>query len=169
MPESIPVLTNQEGDRECITAHTEATFCLRASPEPTRRLAGMNTYRYCVLSGTFCQHYSRTAALLFTPLLLAFLSLTAWMEKSWAVWWNQAIGFALGLGLSAFAWLPALAARQYASMNRAVEGNGKYSDHFVYLHQLFYSPWGYGLSVRGPDDGMSFALGWSQLLLAALA
>jgi hypothetical protein len=36
----------------------------------------------------------------------------------------------------------------------------------VYLHQLFYSPWGYGLSVPGPNDGMSFALGWSHVLLA---
>ena len=51
-------------------------------------------------------------------------------------------------------------------MNRAVEGSGLYANHFVYLHQLFYSPWGYGLSVPGPNDGMSFALGWSHLLLA---
>jgi Dolichyl-phosphate-mannose-protein mannosyltransferase len=82
---------------------------------------------------------------------------------------SHAIGFALALGMAAFAWLPALAARQLVFMNRAVEGNGKYSTHFVYLHQLFYSPWGYGLSVLGPDDGMSFALGWSHLLLALLA
>jgi hypothetical protein len=73
--------------------------------------------------------------------------------------------FLLGLGLSAFIWAPALAARQYAAINRAVEGYGRYSNHFVYLHQLFYSPWGYGLSVPGPEDGMSFALGWSHLLL----
>ena len=109
------------------------------------------------------------AALLFTPLLLAFLVFTSWMERSWAVLWRQAAGFLLALGLSAFVWLPALAARQFVLMQRAVEGNGRYFDHFVYLHQLFYSPWGYGLSVPGPNDGMSFALGWSQLLLAILA
>ena len=85
-----------------------------------------------------------------------------------AVLWRQACGFLLGLALSAFIWAPALAARQYAAMNRAVEGYAQYSNHFVYLHQLFYSPWGYGLSVPGPDDGMSFALGWSHLLLAAV-
>ena len=54
-------------------------------------------------------------------------------------------------------------------MDRAVQGNGLYTNHFVYLHQLFYSPWGYGLSVPGPEDGMSFAIGWSHLLLAAVA
>ena len=81
---------------------------------------------------------------------------------------RQACGFLLGLGLSAFIWAPALAARQHAAMNRAVEGYGRYENHFVYLHQLFYSPWGYGLSLPGPDDGMSFAVGWSHLLLAAV-
>ena len=48
------------------------------------------------------------------------------------------------------------------------EGYGLYSNHFVYLHQLFYSPWGYGFSVPGPNDGMSFALGWSHLLLVVV-
>ncbi len=121
-------------------------------------LIGVAAYA-CVL---FC-HFP--AALLFTPLLLGFLALTSWMEKSWSVLWRQACGFLLGLGLSAFIWVPALAARQHAAMNRAVQGNGLYSNHFVYLHQLFYSPWGYGLSVPGPGDGMSFALGWSHLLV----
>src|SRR6185369_10156666 len=94
--------------------------------------------------------------------------LTGWMEKSWSVLLKQACGFLLGLGLSAFIWVPALAARQHAAMNRAVEGYGRYENHFVYLHQLFYSPWGYGLSLPGPEDGMSFAVGWSHLLLAAV-
>jgi hypothetical protein len=108
------------------------------------------------------------AALLFTPLLLAFIGFTAWMEKSWTVLWKQSCGFLLGLGLSAFVWVPALAARQHAAMNRAVQGNGLFSNHFVYLHQLFYSPWGYGFSLPGPVDGMSFALGWGHLLLAVV-
>ncbi|HMC58841.1 MAG TPA: glycosyltransferase family 39 protein, partial [Candidatus Solibacter sp.] len=62
------------------------------------------------------------AALLFTPLLLAFLALTAWMEKSWQVLIKQALGFVLALGLGAFIWVPALAARPNSMMNRAVEG-----------------------------------------------
>ncbi len=108
------------------------------------------------------------AALLFTPLLLAFLAFTAWHERSWRILAIQAGSFLLALGLSAFIWGPALWARQYAAMNRAIEGNGRYADHLVYLHQLFYSPWGYGLSLPGPNDGMSFAIGWSHLLLVAL-
>ena len=118
-------------------------------------------------AGVMACHFP--AALLFTPLLLAFLGFTAWMEKSWSVLWRQACGFLMGLGLSAFLWIPGLAFRQLVAMNRAVEGHGRYSDHFVYLQQLFYSPWGYGLSVPGPNDGMSFALGWSHVLLALAA
>ncbi|MGA3190724.1 MAG: glycosyltransferase family 39 protein, partial [Bryobacteraceae bacterium] len=122
-------------------------------------LIGVAAYA-CLL---FC-HFP--GSLLFTPLLLGFLVFTAWDEKSWKVLAIQTYGFLLGLGLSALIWMPALAARQDVFMNRAVEGT-PYSSHFVYLHQLFYSPWGYGLSVAGPNDGMSFALGWSHLLLIA--
>ena len=127
--------------------------------KPAHLLVGAAAYA-CVL---FC-HFP--AALLFTPLLLGFLCLTAWIEKSWSVLLSQACGLLLGLGLGAFAWLPALAEQQHVAMNRAIEGYGRYSNHLVYLQQLFYSPWGYGLSLPGPNDGMSFALGWSHLLLA---
>jgi hypothetical protein len=108
------------------------------------------------------------AALLFTPLLIEFLVFTGWMEGSWTVLWRQAVGFVLALGLSAFIWLPALTERQYVRVDRLLQGAGKYTNHFLYLNQLFYSPWGYGLSVPGPADGMSFALGWSHVLLAIL-
>jgi hypothetical protein len=117
----------------------------------------------CVLACHFM------AALLFAPLLLGFLGLTTWIENSWTVLWKQACGFLLGLGLSAFIWVPALASRHWAHIDRAIEGVFRYSNHLVYLHQLFYSPWGYGLSVPGPNDGMSFSLGWSHLLLVAVA
>jgi len=109
------------------------------------------------------------AALMFSPLLAGFLGLTAWMARSWRVLAAQAAGVVLGLGLGAASWLPALAEKQYVSMDRTVTGPLNYTNHFVYLKQLFYSAWGYGLSVPGPNDGMSFAIGWSHLLLAAAA
>jgi hypothetical protein len=108
------------------------------------------------------------ATMVFTPLLVAFLCFTAWMAKSWAVLRAQICGFLLGLGLGAAVWLPGLAERQYVSFDRLLVGY-PYSDHFVYLRQFFYSPWGYGPSIAGPSDGMSFALGGGHLLLAFLA
>jgi hypothetical protein len=66
---------------------------------------------------------------------------------------------ALGLGLSAFFWLPAIAEQGYVHVHRRLEGYLDYHNHFVYLRQFFHSPWGYGLSLPGPEDGISFALG----------
>ena len=118
----------------------------------------------CAQAALLCCHFP--AALLFTPLLLAFLGLTAWHERSWRVFAAQAAGLGAALGLSAWSWLPALAEKQYVGMQRLLAGF-RYADHLVYLHQLFDWKWGYGLSVPGPDDGMSFSLGWSHVLVAA--
>ena len=106
------------------------------------------------------------AALLFTPLLLAFIVFTS---KSWKSLRHQAYGFALGLGLAAFVWIPGLTLNSLVQVKTLLKGYSQYTNHFVYLHQLFYSPWGYGLSVAGDQDGMSFALGGTHLLLCAAA
>ena len=75
----------------------------------------------------------------------------------------------LGLGLSAFFWLPALVERRHVQVSRLLEGYLDYRQHFVYPGQFFYSPWGYGLSLPGPHDEMSFALGPVHLLSALAA
>jgi hypothetical protein len=109
------------------------------------------------------------SALLFSPLLLCVLALRAWQARSWALAARSAAGVAMGLALSAFAWLPTMIERQFASLHRLLERYLTYTNHMVYPSQLLYSPWGYGQSVPGRDDGMSFALGWPLLVLAALA
>lgn len=106
------------------------------------------------------------AALLFTPLLAAFIGFTGWRAGR-STLWRQAGGLLLGLGLGAAVWLPGLTERGDIHIERLLQGYLNYSNHFVFLQQLFYSPWGYGISVAGPKDEMSFALGWSHLLLAA--
>ena len=118
-------------------------------------------------SGVLVSH--NAAALLFTPLLLAFLVFTSWTAGRWSVLWRQSMGFLLGLGLAAAVWLPCLVERGDLHLYRLLQGYLRYSNHFVYPRQLFYSQWGYGISVAGPDDQMSFSLGWSLLVLAALA
>lgn len=77
-----------------------------------------------------------------------------------------AFALALGLGLSAFFWLPAVAEREYVELGFAVKGAFSYVHHFVYPQQLAYSPWGYGGSVGGPDDGLSLSLGTAQVAAA---
>ena len=109
------------------------------------------------------------AALLFTPLLVAWIVLTARMARSWLVAGAQTTAFAAALGLGAWSWLPAMLEKADVSMGRLVEGPLQYVNHFVYPLQLFDWKWGYGGSVPGPNDGMSFSLGWSHVLIAAAA
>ena len=79
---------------------------------------------------------------------------------------SGAIG--LGLALSAYFWLPALVEKEFVHIDRLLKGGLRWSEHAVSPVQLLWSPWGYGLSVAGPDDGMSFAVGPVHLLLATL-
>ncbi len=108
------------------------------------------------------------AALLFAPMLGALILFHAWTAKSWQLLLHEFVGVALGLALAAFVWFPSIAQNQYIQVNLITQGYSEYTNHFVYFHQLFDSPWGYGLSVAGDQDGMSFSLGWSHLLIALL-
>ena len=84
-----------------------------------------------------------------------------------------AFAFALGLGLSAAFFVPALAEMGY--INRT-QWFGEYYDptqHFVYFFQLFNPAWGFGISQPGPDDitqgAMSFQLGAAATILSLVA
>ncbi len=72
-----------------------------------------------------------------------------------------------GLGLAAFFWVPALAEKGFVKVELLREGFLAWSQHVVYPSQLLWSRWGFGLSVPGSRDGMSFAIGPLLLLLAA--
>ncbi len=68
-------------------------------------------------------------------------------------------GGLLGLGLSAFFWLPSMIERQYTLIDSILlKELASYTIHFVYPQQLWYSPWGFGGSVEGLGDGLSFQI-----------
>ncbi len=76
--------------------------------------------------------------------------------------------FLLGLGLSAWFWLPALAEKKYDSMS-AVANIYNYSQQFVSPTALFTSGWQYKLAL--PDqqsESMSFQLGWIHWLVVGI-
>jgi hypothetical protein len=81
-----------------------------------------------------------------------------------------ALGAIVGGGvLTAFAWLPTLLERPFVHAERLLQGElYSYANHFVYPLQLLLSPWGYGISQPGPNDGFSFELGPVHLALALL-
>ncbi len=75
----------------------------------------------------------------------------------------------IGLGLSAFFWLPAISEMRFTNVSGQIGLTADYRDHFVCLSQLWNSPWGFGGSAKGCTDGMSYKLGKLQILTAVAA
>lgn len=76
----------------------------------------------------------------------------------------------LAFGLSAFFTIPLIAESGLIRAARLSTGYFDFRAHFAFLGQLIYSAWGYGVSMRGASDGMSFQVGiinWVVLLGAA--
>ena len=108
-------------------------------------------------------------ALLFAPVLLGFAVFQAVEKKSWRLLMWQLGAVMLSLALAAFFWIPALWEVGNVHYSRLTADYFNYKLHFVELHQLVSTFWGYGGSVPGPDDQMSLSLGWSHVLLGAIA
>ncbi|NOZ05799.1 MAG: hypothetical protein GXP41_05535 [Chloroflexi bacterium] len=126
---------------------------------------------------------SNLMALLFTPLLglyVLVLGLGRVLDRgsgsrpapsfTFRALWNTfvppALALALGMGLSAIFWLPALAEFRFVRVDQWYSGRYDYHDDFVYLYQLFSPRWGFGISQAGPDDQVSFQLGLVPIVLA---
>lgn len=71
----------------------------------------------------------------------------------------------LGALLSCYFWLPALV----ESKLMVADTIFTFVDHFPFIKQLIIPSWGYGISVWGPYDGMSFQLGLVNLGLILFA
>ena len=79
--------------------------------------------------------------------------------------------FILGLGIAAFFILPALFERQFIQTKYLTVGYFDFRAHFVAFYQFFSPFWGYGSSLWGPKDDMSFQIGlahWALLILALI-
>lgn len=74
----------------------------------------------------------------------------------------------IGLGLSAFFWLPAITEMGYTNVAAQIGSSANFRDHFVCLGQLWNSLWGYGGSAPGCLDGMSFKVGKLHVVLAVV-
>ncbi len=72
----------------------------------------------------------------------------------------------LGLGLVAIFFIPAILEYSYVRTDQWIGNYYDYANHFLYAFQLFNPTWGFGISVPGPYDGMSFQLGVVPALLA---
>jgi hypothetical protein len=101
----------------------------------------------------------------------AYFLLTIFFSKNWfKTWISQLAGLILGLGLSAFFWLPSLLEKKYTLVEDILTRElYNYQLHFVKLKQLYYSPWGFGGSTAGVEDGFSYQVGKYYLLFLAIS
>jgi len=106
------------------------------------------------LAGTILSH---TILGFITTVILSLSILVYLIRKS--DWYLLSL-VVLGLGISAFFWLPALVEMQYTSINAMITSSAtSFSDHYICLSQLWNAPWGYGGSAPGCIDGMSLKIG----------
>jgi len=88
-------------------------------------------------------------------------------KNRWQFIKNFLVGIFYAIGLSAFFWLPSFVERKYTLIDTILTHElANYKIHFVYPYQFWFSPWGYGGSIAGPSDGISFQLGKVHISLA---
>lgn len=87
--------------------------------------------------------------------------------RSPSVRWSAVALILAGL-LTCIFMVPMLLERANVAQWQWVKDTYNYRLHFVYPGQLLNPTWGYGYSVEGPNDGMSFQVGVAVFLLAAV-
>lgn len=73
-------------------------------------------------------------------------------------------GLIWGLFISAYYWLPAVFEKKFIQEGTPFNP----LDHFPFIRQLIIPFWGYGASVWGPNDQMSFQIGIINILVIVL-
>lgn len=103
------------------------------------------------------------ATYMFVPFLLLFCLIFLILDfNQWRIKLiNLSLFFVLSLLVSLYFWLPALVESNLMKYDTVF----KPSDHFPTIKQLITPYWGYGASVAGPYDGLSFFLGATSLVI----
>ncbi|KKT73682.1 MAG: hypothetical protein UW68_C0003G0003 [Candidatus Collierbacteria bacterium GW2011_GWB1_44_6] len=108
--------------------------------------------------------------LVFAPTAIIWAIFWMWREKKFSKIKNLLLAGILGVGLSAFFFLPVVLEQKFVHVDSMMVGYFNYLAHFADIKQLFFSRfWGYGGSTWGPEDGMSFSVGHIQWIAAAIA
>lgn len=121
------------------------------------------------LAGLFLTH--NVATLMFLPFLVLWWGYLLLKSKNLKIILTLIWSFILGLGLSAFYLLPAVLESKFIQTKYLLVGYFNFRAHFVAYKQFFSTFWGYGSSLWGLDDGLSFQVGlvnWVVLVLALI-
>lgn len=103
------------------------------------------------------------------PLAMVWAAAFLLTTRQWLRVTHLAIAGGAGLSLAAFFTLPELL-EQDLTYIKDLKTIFPFSDHFPTMEQLFLSRfWGYGISLPGDGDGLSFQIGWLHWGLAAVS
>lgn len=113
--------------------------------------------------------------MLFTPFLLVWIVYWLFIKRKSDGFRKTVmitlLSFILGFLLASFYILPAYFEQNLIQAENLKESEfiPNFRSHFVTVNQLFFSRfWGYGASVWGDKDGLSFQIGWPHWELAVL-
>jgi hypothetical protein len=106
-------------------------------------------------------------AMVFTAFFLAYIIFLLVIKKQNCLLPTAycLLGLLFGLGLSAYFWLPALAEKQFVSIQSLVAA-ADYRNHFVTLFDLINPRWGLGGSEAGALNRMSVQVGLAPILFS---
>ena len=104
------------------------------------------------------------ASILVLPFIYIFTISLSLIARNYKSFFLQIASGLSGLLLSAYYWLPVILERGLLLKTSPFN----FFDHFPFLKQLIYSPWGYGGSVWGIGDHFSLQIGIVNLIFIAL-
>ena len=108
--------------------------------------------------------------LLFVPALCIWSILYLYLEKG-KNFKIVLLAYIISFGLSSFFTIPAFFEKNLVQTESLTRFELDFRAHFVTIKQLFLDrTWGYGASILGPNDTISFQIGWPHwwLVLASL-
>lgn len=119
------------------------------------------------LAGLFFTHNIMT--ILFMPFFMLFCLFLIWQTRDKSLIKYYLGSILLGFGLGASFLLPAFFEKDLVQSSKLITGYFDFRGHFVEIKQFFSLFWGYGASVFGPEDGMSFQVGIIHFAALALS
>jgi len=107
------------------------------------------------------------SVMIFSPLLLAYVLFWVGTNRKWIAVRDVAISGCLGLGLSAFFWLPAFYEQRWLQIAQITKGHFDFRLHFVTLRELF-APY-VALDYSAVNVHLPLSLGLAPLILGIVA
>jgi len=116
------------------------------------------------LAGLITTH--NLSVMMFAPFMLVWWLFRCLQLRSFKSFLGLLLAAITSLFMSAYYLLPVALESKYITIAKTTQGYYDYKAHFTSLNQLFVSNfWGYGGSTWGPNDTMSFSVGYLHWIL----